>query len=59
MTSLMSLNLLVNILTIRRILEGARAKKPTNDINSCRLYQGLRFDSQRRDGTNPTSVRHT
>ena len=33
------------ILTIRRILEGVR--------------QGLRFHSQRKDGTNPTSVRHT
>ena len=47
------------ILIIRRILEGVRAKKPTSDINICRLYQGLRFHSQRKDGTNPTSVRHT
>ena len=47
------------IFTIRRILEGVRAKKPTSDINICRLYQGLRFHSQRKDGTNPTSVRHT
>ena len=47
------------ILTIRRILEGVRAKKPTSDINICQLYQGLRFHSQRKDGTNPTSVRHT
>ena len=47
------------ILTIRRILEGVRAKKPTSDINICRLYQGLRFLSQRKDGRNPTSVRHT
>ena len=28
-------------------------------LNICRLYQGLRFHSQRKDGTNPTSVRHT
>ena len=31
----------------------------TSDINICRLYQGFRFHSQRKDGTNPTSVRHT
>ena len=48
----------LQILTIRIILEGVRAKKPTSDINICRLYQGLRFHSQRKDGTNPTSVRH-
>ena len=47
------------ILTIRRILEGVRAKKPTGDITICRLYQGLRFHSQREDGTNPTSIRPT
>ena len=47
------------ILTIRRILEGVRAKKPTSDINICWLYQGFRFHSQRKDGTNPTTVRHT
>ena len=29
------------ILTIRRILEGVRARKPTGDITICRLYQGL------------------
>ena len=34
-------------------------KKPTSDINICRLYQGLRFHSQRKDGTNPINVRHT
>ena len=27
--------------TIRRILEGVRAKKPTGDKTICRLYQGL------------------
>ena len=43
------------ILTIRRILEGVLAKKPTSDINICRLYQGFRFHSQRKDGTNSTS----
>ena len=42
------------ILTIRRILEGVRAKEPTSDINICRLYQGFRLHSQRKDGTNPT-----
>ena len=47
------------ILTICRILEGVQAKKPTSDIDICRLYQGLRFHSQRKDGTNPTSIRHT
>ena len=34
------------ILTIRRILEGVQ--KPTSNINICRLYQGLRFHSQRK-----------
>ena len=34
-------------------------KKPTSDITICRLYQGLRFHSQRKDGTNPTSIRST
>ena len=47
------------ILTIRRIFEGVRAKKTTGDITICRLYQGLRFYSQREDGTNPTSIRLT
>ena len=47
------------ILTIRRILEGVRAKKHTSDITICRLYQGLRFHSQRKDGTNPTSIQPT
>ena len=47
------------ILTIRRILEGVRAKKPTGDITICWLCQGLRFHSQREDGTNPTSIRPT
>ena len=45
------------ILTIRRILEGVRTKKHTGDITIRRLYQGLRFHSQREDGTNPTSIR--
>ena len=47
------------ILTIRRILEGVLAKKHTGDITIRRLYQGLRFHSQREDGTNPTSIRPT
>ena len=50
------------ILTIRRILERIGAKKktnPTGDITICRLYPGLRFHSQREDGTNPTSIRPT
>ena len=34
-------------------------KKPTSDITICRLYQGLRFHTQREDGTNPTSIRPT
>ena len=32
-------------------------KKPTGNNNICRLYQGLRFHSQREDGANPTSIR--
>ena len=47
------------ILTIRKILEGVRAKKLTGDITICRFYQGLRFHSQREDGTIPTSIRPT
>ena len=47
------------ILTIRRILEGVLEKKPSGDITICRLYQGLRFHTQREDGTNPTSIRPT
>ena len=35
------------ILTIRRILEGVQAKKPTSDNIICRLHQGLWFHSQR------------
>ena len=31
------------LLTIRRILEGVRAKKPTGDNTICRLYQSLWF----------------
>ena len=46
----------LQILTIRRILEGVRAKKPSGDITICQLYQGLRFHPQ---GTNPTSIRPT
>ena len=34
-------------------------KKPTGDITFSRLNQGLRFHSQREDGTNPTSIRST
>ena len=47
------------ILTIRRILEGMRAKKPIGNITICRLYQCLWIHSQREDGTNPTSIRPT
>ena len=47
------------ILTIRRIPEGVRAKNLQGDITICRLYQGLRFHSQREDGRNPTSIRPT
>ena len=35
------------------------SQKPTCDITICRLYQGLWFHSQRENGTNPTSIRHT
>ncbi len=31
----------------------------TGDITICRLYQGLRFHTQREDGANPTSLRPT
>ena len=34
----------------------AYGQKPIGDITICRLYQGLRFHSQREDGTNPTSI---
>ena len=44
------------ILTIRRILEGVRAKKPTGNITICRFYQGLGFHSERRWNT---SYKHT
>ena len=44
------------ILTIRIIFEGVREKKPTSDITICRLCEGLRFHTQREDGTNPTSI---
>ena len=37
----------------------AYGEKPTGDITICRLYQGLRFHSQREDGTNHTSIRPT
>ena len=50
------------ILTIRRIFEGVRAKKtnkPVGDNTICWLYQGLRFHSKRKDGTNSFSIRHT
>ena len=47
------------ILTIRRIIEGVWAKKPSGDITICRLYQRLRFHPQREDGTNLTSIRPT
>ena len=46
------------IVTIRRILKGY-GQKPTGDITICRLYQGLRFHSQREDWTNPTRIRRT
>ena len=34
-------------------------KKLTGDNTICRLYQGLRFHTQRKDGANPTSIRPT
>ena len=34
-------------------------KKPSGDITICRLYQGLRFHTQREDGANPTSIQPT
>ena len=47
--------MLLKILFSRR----RSGKKPTGDITICRLYQGLRFHTQRGDGTNPTSIRPT
>ena len=47
------------ILTICRIFEGVWVKKTTGDNTICWLYQGLWFHSQREDGTNSTSLRHT
>ena len=47
------------ILTIHRILWRCTGKNPTSNINICRLYQGFWFHSQRKDGANPTSIRHT
>ena len=47
------------ILTIRRILEGVRAKNPRGNNIICRLYQGLWLRSQRKDGANSTRQRPT
>ena len=47
------------ILTIRKILEGVRAKKPTSNHIICRLYQGLWLHSQRKDRANSTRLRPT
>ena len=47
--------MLLKILFSRR----RSGKKPTGDITICRLYQGLRFHTQRGDGTNTTSIRST
>ena len=47
------------ILTIRRILEGVRAKNLQATLLFVDLYQGLRFHTQREDGANPTSLRPT
>ena len=44
---------------ILRKNQNGLGKEPTSDINICRLYQGFRLHSQGKDGTNPTSVRHT
>ena len=43
------------ILTIRRILEGVRAK----NLQATLIFVDFRLHSQRKDGTNPTSVQHT
>ena len=47
------------ILTIRRILAGVRAKNLQATLVVRRLYQGLRFHSQREYETYPTSIRPT
>ena len=47
------------ILTIRRILEGVRAKNLQATLIFVDFTTGFRLHSQRKDGTNPTSVRHT
>ena len=47
--------MLLKILFSRR----RSGKKTTGDITICRLYRGLRFHTQRGDGTNRTSIRPT
>ena len=47
------------ILTVRRILEGVRAKKPTGNNIICRLHKGLWFHTEREDGANSTRIRST
>ena len=49
----------LQILTIRRILEGVRAKKPSGYNIICRLYKGLWFHTQREDGANSSRIRST
>ena len=44
------------ILTIRRILEGVRAKKPRGNNIICRLHQGLGCYTQKKDGANTTHL---
>ena len=40
------------ILTIRQILEGVRAKKPQHNFTICRHLQGIWLHTQRKDGAN-------
>ena len=47
------------ILTIRRILEGVRPKKPTGKNIICRHYKGLWFLTQRENGANSNRVPST
>ena len=47
------------IFTIRRILEGVRAKNPTGNNIICRLHQGLRLYTQSKVGANTIRLRPT
>ena len=47
------------ILTVHRILEGVRVKKPRGNNIICWLRQGFWLRTQRKDGSNTTRLRPT